>query len=165
LGVQQTDRLKLAGGLELLGFCGVYCGACTTYRACRDNDQSLVEWIVGRGMPREEIFCEGCRSSHVNKWCSECRFRSCVEGKGLENCFQRGSFPCSMLVNFSKTRPHRVLGLRNLHKLREASLNEWLRGQERRWACPSCGKKQHWYAEKCLTCGAELVTATEEAYP
>jgi predicted amidophosphoribosyltransferase len=68
-----------------------------------------------------------------------------------------------MLVDFSKTRPHRTLGLRNLVQLRDASLIDWLRDQEKRWTCFSCGKKLHWYAEKCSRCGAKFLTATQEA--
>jgi predicted amidophosphoribosyltransferase len=68
-----------------------------------------------------------------------------------------------MLVDFSKTRPHRTLGLRNLVQLRDASLIDWLRDQEKRWTCFSCGKKLHWYAEKCPRCGAKFLTATQEA--
>ena len=148
---------------ELLGFCGVYCGACTTYRAYNDNDQALVEWEIKMGMPREEIICKGCRSDFVNKWCSECKFRKCIESRKIENCFQCDIFPCKMLVDFSKTRPHRTLGLKNLIQLKSTSFEEWLKEQEKRWTCPSCGKKLHWYAEKCPKCGAKFYTATQEA--
>ena len=148
---------------ELLGFCGVYCGGCTTYRAYNDRDRALVEWEIKMGMPEEEIFCKGCRSGLVNKWCSECKCRKCSEKKKIENCFQCEAFPCRMLVDFSKTRPHRTLGLRNLVRLKDASSAEWSTEQEKRWACSSCGKKLHWYAEKCPKCGAKFLTATEEA--
>jgi len=155
--------LKNERNLELVGFCGVCCGACTTYRAYNDNDESLVEWEIRTGMPKEEIFCEGCRSGLVNKWCSECKFRKCVEGKKIENCFQCETFPCKMLVDFSKTRPHRTLGLRNLVQLKDARIEDWLKEQEKRWTCSSCGKKLHWYAERCPKCGAKFLTATQEA--
>lgn len=150
-------------GLELLGFCGVYCGACTTYRAYNDSDQALVEWEIKMGMPKEEIVCKGCRSGIINKWCSECKFRKCIENKKIQNCYQCETFPCKMLVDFSKTRPHRTLGLKNLFQLRDASLEEWSKEQEKRWTCSSCGKKLHWYAEKCPKCGAKFLTATQEA--
>ena len=149
--------------LELLGFCGVYCGACTTYRAYNDNDKALVEWEIKKGMPKEEIICKGCRSGFVNKWCSECKFRKCIEDKRIENCFDCEDFPCKMLVEFSKTRPHRILGLKNLTQLQNASIEEWLKKQEKRWACSFCGKKLHWYTEKCPKCGEKFLTATQEA--
>lgn len=147
----------------LLGICGVYCGACTTYRAYNDNDQALFDWEVEMGMPRKEIYCEGCGSNLVNEWCANCDFRECVRDKDITYCFECEDFPCKRLGDFSRTRPHRTLGLRNLRQLKEMSIEDWLRQQEKRWACSSCGKKLHWYSEECPDCGAKFTSATEEA--
>jgi hypothetical protein len=147
----------------LLGICGVYCGACTTYRAYNDNDQTLIDWEVKMGMPRDEIYCRGCTSDLVNEWCSKCDFRKCVEDKGITYCFECADFPCKKLVDFSKTRPHRTLGLQNLRQLKETSIKEWLKQQEKRWTCSTCGKKLHWYSEECPDCGEKFVDATQEA--
>lgn len=147
----------------LLGICGVYCGACTTFRAYNDNDEALVEWEVKMGMPHDEIFCKGCLSNLVNEWCSNCDFRKCVKKKSVTYCFECEDFPCKKLVNFSKTRPHRTLGLRNLKQLKEVRVEEWLGKQEKRLTCSSCCKKLHWYSEKCPDCGTLFVDATQEA--
>lgn len=82
----------------LLGICGVYCGACTTYRAYNDNDQALVKWEVKMGMPCDEIYCKGCTSNLVNEWCSNCDFRKCVEERGIEYCFDVRPFPARNLL-------------------------------------------------------------------
>ena len=147
----------------LLGICGVYCGACTTYRAYNDNDQALVEWEVKMGMPSDEIYCRGCYSDLVNEWCANCDFRKCAKEKGVVYCFECKDFPCKKLIDFSKTRPHRTLGLRNLKHLKTMSIEEWLEQREKRWTCSSCGKKLHWYSKKCPECEAEFVDATQEA--
>lgn len=147
----------------LLGICGVYCGACTTYRAYNDNDQALFDWEVKEGIPRDEIFCKGCLSNLVNEWCSNCNFRKCVKEKGISYCFECEDFPCKKLIDFSKTRPHRTLGLRNLKQLKEMSIEEWLKQQKQRWICSRCGKQLHWYSEKCPNCGTKFMTATQEA--
>jgi len=146
----------------LLGICGVYCGACTTYRAYNDKDQTLIDWGVKMGMPRDEIYCRGCTSDLVNEWCSKCDFRKCVKEKGIAYCFECKDFPCKKLVDFSKTRPHRTLGLRNLKQLKETSIKEWLKQQAKRWTCSICGKKLHWYSEKCPDCGEKFVNAIQE---
>ncbi|UCE44014.1 MAG: DUF3795 domain-containing protein [Candidatus Bathyarchaeota archaeon] len=151
------------GEAPLLGICGVYCGACTTYRAYNDNDQALIEWEIKTCMPRDEIYCRGCLSDLVNEWCSNCDFRKCARVRGIVYCFECAEFPCKKLVDFSKTRAHRVLGLGNLKRLREISMEEWLREQEKRWACPTCGKKLHWYSEECPDCGTKVISATREA--
>lgn len=148
---------------ELLGICGVYCGACETYRAYNDKDRTLFEWEIKMGMPAGEIYCKGCGSDLVNEWCAKCRFRKCATKQGVEFCYECKHFPCKELVDFSKTRPHRTLGLRNLKQLRKMNVEEWLSQQEKRWTCSQCGKKLHWYAEKCPDCGAEFVDATREA--
>jgi hypothetical protein len=147
---------------QLLGICGVYCGACTTYRAYNDGDDELVDWEIKMGMPRGEIICKGCRSGFVNKWCSECKFRKCVKDRGVNNCFDCQLFPCKTLVDFSRTRPHRQLGLRNLVQVKSGNIEGWLRQQEKRWSCPSCGKKLHWYAENCPKCGTRFFNAADE---
>jgi len=148
---------------ELLGICGVYCGACPTYRAYNDKDQALIEWEIRMGMPRSEIFCKGCYSNLVNEWCSKCGFRKCAKQTQVSYCFECADFPCKKLTDFSKTRPHRTLGLKNLWQLKQITIKKWLRQQEKRWACSKCEKKLHWYSEKCPNCGTEFVDATEEA--
>jgi hypothetical protein len=153
-----TDEKKEA----LLGICGVYCGACETYRAYNDKDLILVEWEIKMGMPANEIYCEGCGSNLVNQWCSKCQFRKCVAKQGIRFCFECKDFPCKRLVDFSKTRPHRELGIRNLQQLKGMSVREWLRLQDKRWTCNRCGKRLHWYAEKCPDCGTEFTGATKE---
>jgi len=148
---------------SLLGICGVYCGACTTYRAYNDNDQELFDLEIKMGMPPDEIICRGCRSELVNKWCSRCKFRKCIRDKRVTNCFECKQFPCKKLIDFSKTRPHRTLGLRNLMQLKETKIDDWLRQQKKRWTCLSCGKKLHWYSDKCPKCGTMFFNATQEA--
>jgi len=149
---------------QLLGICGVYCGACSTYRAYNDNDEALFDWVIKMGMPSDQVFCKGCGSDLVNEWCGNCKFRKCTKDKGVTYCFECDNFPCQMLIDFSKTRPHRTLGLRNLERLRSGtSIQEWLKEQEKRWACSLCGKKLHWYSERCPNCGRSFVNATREA--
>lgn len=153
-----SDKSKI----QLLGICGVYCGACTTYRAYNDNDQELFKLEVKMGMPLDQIFCKGCLSDLVNEWCANCDFRKCVEERGIAYCFECEDFPCKKLIDFSKTRPHRTLGLNNLWELREKSIKDWLKQQEKRWSCSSCGRKIHWYSTQCPGCGAKLIDATRE---
>ncbi len=148
---------------KLLGICGVYCGACTTYRAYNDNDRELLNKEERQGIPRDEIYCSGCTSDLVNEWCSNCYFRECATERRITYCFECEDFPCKRLVDFSKTRPHRTLGLMNHKQIRETSIQEWLGHQEKRWTCRSCGKKLHWYSRKCPDCGADFVDAAQEA--
>jgi predicted amidophosphoribosyltransferase len=148
---------------QLLGICGVYCGACPTYRAYNDNDQTLFNWIVKRGMPPDQIFCKGCGSDVLNEWCANCVFKRCTNKKEVAYCFECKDFPCKKLIDFSKTRPHRTLGLNNLKRFKKINIEKWLKQQEKRWMCSKCGKKLHWYSEECPNCGTPFVNATQEA--
>jgi len=38
----------------------------------------------------------------------------------------------------------------------------WLEAQGKRWSCPECGTRFHWYSEKCDKCGAKLYNAVSE---
>ena len=147
----------------LLGICGVYCGACSIYRAYNDNDEALYQRNIDKGIPRDQVFCKGCGSNVVNEWCANCDFRKCVNEKEIAYCFECEDFPCKKLVDFSKTRPHRTLGLRNFKQLKEMDIEGWLIQQEKRWTCSQCGKQLHWYSEKCSNCGTKFMTATQEA--
>ena len=119
----------------LLGFCEVYCGTCTTFRAYNDNDQALFARNIKNRMLPDQIFCKGCGSSILNEWCSICVFRICEKERGVAYCFECKDFPCKRLIVFSKTRPHRTLGLKNLKQLKEISIEKQLRQQEKRWTC------------------------------
>ena len=59
---------------KLIGRCGFYCGACSTYIA--EN-------------------CGGCDSEHK---AGDCFSRDCVIGKGLRFCGECANFPCSDII-------------------------------------------------------------------
>jgi hypothetical protein len=50
----------------LVAVCGLYCGACTMYRAMRDNNQQKIEGLVqifkSRGLEytADDLKCDGC---------------------------------------------------------------------------------------------------------
>lgn len=159
-----TKGLSSEKRTPLLGICGVYCGACTTYRAYNDKDQVLFSRLIKMGMPPDEILCKGCGSSVLNEWCTNCDFRKCVKEKEVAYCFECEEFPCKKLIDFSKTRPHRTLGLRNLKLLKEMPLEKWLKAQKKRWTCSQCGKMLHWYSENCPYCRTRFTNATLEAH-
>lgn len=156
-------------GEELVGTCGIYCGACLVHRAYKDNDQDLIELLVKNGFSKEEIRCEGCSSNLVAPRCSTCVFKECVKDKGITYCFECNDLPCEKLIDLSEKRarsenkPHLTLCPSNLKKLQEIGTGEWLEQQEKRWTCTACGKKLHWYIDACPNCGTEFYNAIKEA--
>jgi Protein of unknown function (DUF3795) len=154
---------------NLIGVCGIYCGACLIYRAYKDNDQKLIHYLEENGLSKELIRCEGCISGDVSPTCAQCKFRDCAKQKGLTYCFECKDMPCSMIVELAEKRskadnlPHLTLCPANLQSLKHNNAQEWLKQQERRWKCSLCGKKMHWYSKSCPDCGTEFFDAMKEA--
>ncbi len=152
----------------LVGVCGIYCGACLLYRAYKDRDVALTEYLTKRGVPEEGVKCEGCTSATVSPTCAHCDIRDCAKQKGIVFCYECKELPCSKLTEFSQERakkdnlPHLSLCIGNLNALKQTSYEEWLRTQEERWSCKSCGRKLHWYTENCPKCGATFHNAVKE---
>ena len=82
---------------ELAAPCGVYCGACTMYRAASEPD--LAEKLSkAMNRPVEEIACKGCRARAASGESLGCDTLTCITGKGLEFCYQCSDFPCSKFI-------------------------------------------------------------------
>jgi len=41
-------------------------------------------------------------------------------------------------------------------RMRAGEAEEWLREQDAKWRCPSCGKPTSWYEERCHRCGGKI---------
>ena len=38
---------------NVVGVCGIYCGACMIYRAYKDSDQKLISYLEENGLSKE----------------------------------------------------------------------------------------------------------------
>lgn len=143
---------------DLLGACGLYCGACYHYRSSYPESRHLIDQAYEQGRDTTGWTCSGCRSDklYIHKGCSECAIRDCAESKGLNHCGECSDFPCSRLANFQHDgRPHHVDVVKNAEQMNEMGHEAWLEGQEIRWRC-SCGQPYSWYEGKCAVCGSKL---------
>jgi len=91
---------------ELAGICGLYCGACSTYRVFKDKDLTLLNKLATAcNIPAEKIACEGCLSSYYRLYLPtesrDCDFRKCAKEKKVTWCFECAEFPCKRLIDFS----------------------------------------------------------------
>jgi hypothetical protein len=157
-------------GEYLVGVCGIYCGACLLYRAHKDSDEKLMQYLASIGLSRDKVHCEGCVSGDVSVTCAECAYRDCAKQRGLTFCFECKDMPCEKIVELAEKRsrsnnlPHLTLCPTNLKTLRQIGVGEWLKQQESRWKCIQCGRKMHWYGESCPDCGTGFFDATKEAH-
>jgi hypothetical protein len=154
---------------QLAAVCGIYCGACFIYRAYKDQDKASIHYVTSLGMPKETIRCEGCTSGIVPSQCAKCSFRDCATQKGITSCSECEDLPCKALIELGEERarkdnlPHLSLCQGNLQTIKRVGIQEWLKQQDKRWSCGSCGRKLHWYSETCPSCGTKFHNATEEA--
>lgn len=124
--------------------CGVFCGACPSFRKS----------------------CFGCSSEKEQKRKSKwsCKLRECCYSiKSKTVCFECDEFPCKKyrrkLFESHPGDPR----FRYRHELKEDSLQfkklgleRYLLYQDTKWRCSSCGGRVHWYHNKCADCGAEF---------
>lgn len=142
-------------------YCGLYCGACDIFQANENNTlSSLAEnW----NMKKEDLVCQGCKSSIVSVYCKTCDIRSCAQQKKVEFCNECEFYPCSFIESFQKDQnPHHSIILVNLKRIKEVGLENWLVEQKVRWQCPSCQERFSWYSETCNNCGDSLYNCIKE---
>ena len=154
---------------QLAGVCGIYCGACIIYRAYNDQDKTLIQHLTDLGFPEETIRCKGCTSGVVPPQCAKCGFRDCVTQKGISFCSECEDLPCEALIELSEerarkdNRPHLSLCLASLKTLKQVGVQDWLKQQDKRWSCKSCGKRLNYYSDACPGCGAKFYNSIQEA--
>ena len=94
---------------NLVAVCGLYCGACSIYRATQDeNEEKLIDFAQGLSAKTgnkytvDDVRCDGCLSKgQLDLWCRNCQIRVCPELRlGKVRCSDCEKFPCPRLVNF-----------------------------------------------------------------
>jgi hypothetical protein len=120
--------------------CGVYCGACPSYY---------------KGT------CYGCSSGRTQKRTSKwgCKIRRCCVGEHkFDSCSQCCEFPCTLITRLQKSHlgekkfRYREEIVDNLRKIKEIGKMNWLKEQQRTYACPKCQGSVVFYLYECLSC-------------
>jgi hypothetical protein len=145
--------------LNLLAYCGLFCGACSFKLTVDEDERAHVLSLPPRYDKAKEAeleACPGCRSEPAVDGDDPCKIRSCARKRGLEHCGACAEFPCSAVSEFAADGvPHHGETLANLRRLRDLGVPSWLAEQEARWMC-SCGAKRSWYVGTCPKCGVLL---------
>lgn len=144
--------------LELLGYCGLYCGACTHFRSSFPDGAHLLEKVKQQGGDPAGYQCRGCRSAKLNihPGCRECRIRACATEKGWLHCGLCPELPCRMIRDFiGDGRAHHRDVRDQLAAITQKGAEPWLLDQQQRWTC-GCGREYSWYENVCSNCGAAL---------
>jgi len=150
-------------GMHLGGVCGIYCGACTIYRARHDYDRNDVDEVLAPiaerlGMPVAEVTCEGCLSDGPhNPYVAKCEIRNCAAARpGVTRCVDCAEFPCERLEKFTSDGiGHHASVIDNIKRQRKLGVYEWLQEEFERVRCQFCGVSLDWYATSCHRCGTK----------
>ncbi|MBN2232210.1 MAG: DUF3795 domain-containing protein [Deltaproteobacteria bacterium] len=156
--------------LDWLAPCGLYCGVCAILIADREDNQKFKEalvklyrgGVVGKGtlpgsenLTVDDIRCDGCLAEERFLHCRQCAIRDCVEAKGYAGCHECRDFPCEHIETFPMTVGKKVM-LRAIPHWRAVGTEQWVRDEETRYVCPSCGNRVFRGATRCNRCKAEL---------
>lgn len=87
-----------------LGYCGLNCNECISYKATIENDTRKLSEIAkewGKHDDKEysmsDIQCHGCTSDTLNIHCNVCETRTCGQMKRLNHCGECKEFVCDTL--------------------------------------------------------------------
>jgi len=147
---------------NLVGRCGLYCGACGIYRAYKDDGEYLKRIADHFKCHPDKVKCEGCRSLMPDSWGYDCKIVQCLRAKDLEFCYQCDQYAKGSCEKFGKLAEGYAedgVDLRaNLERIRDGEAERWLRESEKRFKCPECGTPLSVDAikRKCYRCGADL---------
>ena len=128
--------------IEELAPCGIFCGACPSFGApCR-------------GCSSDEPGQGGCNKQ-------ECPVRiCCYQNEKVSFCGECGQFPCAIIrEKHIDARPgepacrYRHEIPENFATMKELGLDGYLARERRRWSCPDCGGRVHFFYYKCSKCG------------
>ena len=144
---QQAESVRGMVNENLIGACGIYCGACPFYRSeipelSRRLKEALkaehfnkiavpFEWV---GDYREfkkwlsflsRARCDGCQAGGGNPFCA---IRKCCRKLGVRSCAECEKFPCSKLDWITKR--YRKWNIKNLRRIREVGYEKWLMEME-----------------------------------
>jgi hypothetical protein len=148
---------------NLVGRCGLYCGACGIYRAYKDNGKYLQRLAERFKCLPEKVRCEGCMVLTPDSWGYNCKIVKCLRSKGLEFCYQCSEYEKETCEKFEKLAKSYLeedeVDLRtNLERVKKGEIEEWLQESEERYKCPVCREPLSvgTIKKECYHCGADL---------
>ncbi|MDD3168863.1 MAG: DUF3795 domain-containing protein [Eubacteriales bacterium] len=110
------------------------------------------------GYLREKNKCSGCNSidGSMPNYCGKCIIRKCktIADNKSGFCYECGKYPCLRLRQLDKRYRTRygMSMLENLTHIRDFGIDDFLRKEEERWKCKSCGATVCVHRKFCLHC-------------
>jgi hypothetical protein len=132
--------------LELVTYCGLYCGLCAQRGRIPQQASMLRETMRREGyeywgtevpgfdafwqflgtLCEPETSCPGCRQDGGPPFCT---LRKCARERGLEVCVQCDEYPCRRVLGIAKGYPTLIA---DGQRMREIGLEAWIEEQKER---------------------------------
>lgn len=130
---------------NMIAPCGMNCGICMAYL-------------------RNKNKCNGCRA--INTWNpktrAECKIKNCqtLNSDGLEYCYQCNQYPCTLIKHIDKRYRARynMSMIQNLNAINDNGIEEFIKAENEKWKCKSCGGVINVHKGICSTCGKQRNT-------
>lgn len=149
---------------NLIGRCGLYCGACSIYRAYKDSNKLQETLARKHSCSPEDVRCEGCQTVSKKGWSGEenwgrnCEIIKCLDARGLDFCYECDNYEqCEKFGELFDSHLQYGENLReNLNKIKAGKAEQWLTEEDKKWRCRNCKKPISIYLKECHWCGAKL---------
>jgi hypothetical protein len=148
--------------LNLVGKCGLYCGACTIYRAQRDDQNWRNELASNFNCSPDKVKCNGCGSLTAECWGNGCKIATCVNAKGYKFCYECNEYKnnnCDKFSSLAKRYTERSsVDLKaNLAMIENGETERWLEESKKRFSCKNCGNPVAVASTTCHHCNSIII--------
>jgi hypothetical protein len=141
---------------ELVAPCGMNCNVCSGYLAMKHD-------LKSKGIRMS--YCAGCRPrdkkcAFLKKHCKS------LLNHTVQFCYECTEYPCEKLKDVDtryRTHFHMSL-LENLSDIKNKGMEKFLRTQEEKWRCPTCGGTICCHNGLCFQCTIEVVRNKKKMY-
>jgi hypothetical protein len=141
---------------DLIAPCGMNCNVCSGYLAVTNN-------VKSKGVHLS--YCIGCRPRE--KKCAFLKKRCKRLSKhSVQFCYECPDYPCEPLrkIDARYRTFFRMSLLENLTSLQKNGMDSFLRAQEEKWRCPTCGGTVCCHNGLCFHCDIETLKTKKKKY-
>lgn len=152
--VQEGDDTAISQ--ELIAPCGMNCGLCSGYLTFKNDIKRK-----GVKMP----YCAGCKIR--DKKCAFLK-KSCdlLLNHKVTYCYECKAYPCKRLLHLDKryrTNFHMSF-LENLEFIRKNGMQQFLKNENEKWACQTCGEMICCHNGICFHCNGDTLKNKKKLY-
>jgi len=141
---------------QLCATCGLFCPACSIYIGTKEEPGRLKNIADRHQVSPNDLECNGCRSEKRSYWCYEiCQIKPCADKKGVDFCIECNEYPCNIIRDFQKERPHRIELWKAQDRIAKVGYLKWFDEMIDHYSCSNCHTINSAYDEVCRNCGTE----------